>query len=159
MCTYSDQKDSRRPGKIWKVSTAADLLFLPLFSASRPQGSTFHKRSRRQIFEQELTEVPDKLVFHPDIGTKWPSLSHWQLIPGNNLAKPELLSLRSLRSLCLRILSSRPPVEPTSVYKRSRRQIFEQELTEVPEKLVFHPDIGTKWPSLSHWQLIPATTR
>src|SRR5260221_13385743 len=32
--------------------------------------------------------------------------------PGNNSAKPELPSLRSLQSLCLRILSLRPPVEP-----------------------------------------------
>src|SRR5258708_30379387 len=38
-------------------------------------------------------------------------------VPGDNLAKPELPSLRSLRSLCLRILSSRPPVEAASSTK------------------------------------------
>src|SRR5258706_7372995 len=59
---------------------------------------------------QELTEGTEKLVLDPDIGTKW-SVA---FVPGDNSAKPELPSLRSLRSLCLRILSSRPPVDAAS---------------------------------------------
>jgi len=38
----------------------------------------------------------------------------------------------------------RPLVEPTSSTKGHEDRSFEQELTEVPEELVFHPDIGTK---------------
>src|SRR5260221_5796365 len=37
--------------------------------------------------------------------------------PGNTSAKPELPSLRSLQSLCLRILSPRPPVAAASSTK------------------------------------------
>src|SRR5258708_40059485 len=56
-CTKPDQKNPRRPGKIWKESTAADLLFLPVFPASRSQvrrstkaheDRTLHRNSPRE---------------------------------------------------------------------------------------------------------------
>src|SRR5260221_802616 len=51
-------------------------LFKNSFFATSCCGSKFHKRSRRQNFEQELTEGTEKLVLDPDHETKWPSLSY-----------------------------------------------------------------------------------
>src|SRR5580693_8430937 len=53
------------------------------------------------------------MVLDPDHETKWPSLAY----RATTRQKPELPSLSSLRSLCLRILSSRPPVEAASSTK------------------------------------------
>src|SRR5260221_2955738 len=88
-------------------------LFKNSFFATSCCGSKFHKSSRRQNFEQELTEGTEKLVLDPDHETKWPSLSY----RATTRQKPEFPSLRSFQSLCLRILSSRLPVAPAGSTK------------------------------------------
>src|SRR5258708_7963238 len=65
-CTKPDQKNPRRPGKIWKESTAADLLFLPVFPASRSQvrrstkaheDRTLHRSSPREQRNRYLIQT------------------------------------------------------------------------------------------------------
>src|SRR5260221_5548276 len=83
-------------------------LFKNCFFATSCCGSAFHKSSRRQNFEQELTEGTEKLVLDPDHETKWPSLSY----RATTRQKREFPPLSSFHSLCLGFLPCQLPVRP-----------------------------------------------
>src|SRR5580693_6578159 len=91
------------------------------------------------------------MVLDPDHETKWPSLAY----RATTRQKPELPSLSSLRSLCLRILSSRPPVEAASSTKAHEDRTLNRSSRRSQRKLELDPDHETKWPSLAY----RATTR